>query len=458
MSLKFCLSPSTIRCSLTAAVFLSIVLPLGMSGPAFAQQGEEKKARPKPAQPAPAKRQPLVAADKIVKKEEASGKKPLVRTYVGFALAEVDDAVREYLELPLGFGVLVAHVVEGGPAEKAGVQDKDIIMSFDGQRLTTPEHLQLLAATYSKGDTVELELLRKGAAKKVQVTLGEAQLPPLTAADGDEGADASGVMTFTSADSATPTAVQVLPDAKGNYLYAVPSADPAAVQKQVQEYREKMSEWMKQPAATRGPAPTLQLNMNPRQTEVRVHRVEKLENGEGTTEQTETSTHTESSTSHSNGGASIRVGGDSAGIRVNGGSSIVIGPGASIRTTGSNGGQVKIANAHGAVVVKQEDGKSVIEISEPGGKAIYKGPWQPGKEMSDKLPSEAQAVLKKMNLQQLELLNIHVGPGVNQLKEKGTDKKKGKDHKDADAGAGAKAGTNPASAANYHGLATEKAD
>ena len=330
----------------------------------FAQQGDEtKKARPKPpsvklTQP----KQNVAPAARKTDADEKAADRPLLRTYVGFALAEVDDAVREYLDLPHGFGVLVAHVVEGSPAERAGVKDKDIIMSFDGQRLTTPTHLQVLAATYSKGDKVELELIRKGATKTVQITLGEAQLPPLTAAD-DE-ADPSSVMIFTPTDSTTPTAVQVLPQGDGKYFYVAPSADPGAIQKQVQEYREKMSEWMKQPAATRGPAPTLKLNVSPHKQEVRVHRVRKVGDDEGKTEKTETkvetSRHTEisESTSHSSGGASIRVGGDSAGIRVNGGSSIVIGPGASIRTTGNSGGQVKIANAEGSVVVKQENGKS----------------------------------------------------------------------------------------------------
>lgn len=282
MSLKKSQSSSFVMLSFAAAVCLSFVL--GMTAPVFGQQDETKRVRLRPVQPVSAKPQPKAAKDKAAQKED--GKKPLLRTYVGFALDEVDDAVREYLDLPFGFGVLVAHVVDGSPAEKAGVKEKDIIMSLDGQKLTTPQHLQVLAATYSKGDKVELEVLRKGATTKLQITLGEAQLPPL-ATVGDD-ADASSVMTFTSVDSTTPTAVQVLPRANGDHLFVRPSADPGAVQKQVQEYREKMSEWMKQPAATRGQAPTLKLNVNPRQAEVRVHRVKKVGNEEDKSEEAET--------------------------------------------------------------------------------------------------------------------------------------------------------------------------
>ena len=103
----------------------------------------------------------------------------------------------------------------------------------------------------------------------------------------------------------------------------------------------------------------------------------------------------------------------------------------------------------------------MIEISDADSKQIHKGPWQPGKKITDDLPAKAQAVLKKMNLQQLDLLNIHVGPsGGNPPKEKEAGKKK--DHKDADAGSKAEGEANDkpaaAAAANYRGSAAEKAE
>ncbi|HTP01466.1 MAG TPA: PDZ domain-containing protein, partial [Anaerolineales bacterium] len=82
-------------------------------------------------------------------------------------------------------GVLVATVVAGGPAEKAGLQAAqsdangnptgagDIITGIDGQTINRFE--DLVSYLYSKtqpGQTVTLTLVRNGQNTQVQVTLG----------------------------------------------------------------------------------------------------------------------------------------------------------------------------------------------------------------------------------------------------------------------------------------------
>lgn len=387
--------------------------------PAPAEKAEPKRVKPeKPEKTAPAS--PEAPQPKKTAPESHGSGQPVAhpadgklesRPYLGVALSPVEQAVRDYLDLPFGFGVNVAHVVENSPADRAGLQAKDILLSFDGQRLTTMEHLQALTATYAANDEVELVFVRRGAEKKVTVTLGEAELLKLGVADTQPDVARRELQVVPNEKlRIPPVTVQVLPATKDGDVLATSEQ----VQERVAAYREQMQQWMQQPAATRGPAPTLRLNVHPGSEEHRAARRELLGQPDGKVEgasgKKASAEEDETPAAGPTSGASIRVGGGGSGIRVDSGSSIVIGPGASIRTTGSNGGQVKIATPNGSVVILSEEGKSVIEVFDAGGKSVHKGSWQPGQGMTDDMPKAAQEVLKDMNLQQLELLNIQVGP------------------------------------------------
>ena len=70
-------------------------------------------------------------------------------------------------------GVYVVEVVEGGAAASAGLQYGDRIVSMDGTLVETTTELTDALSAYSAGDTVELQVARKGQLFTVQVTLGE---------------------------------------------------------------------------------------------------------------------------------------------------------------------------------------------------------------------------------------------------------------------------------------------
>jgi S1-C subfamily serine protease len=100
------------------------------------------------------------------------------------------DALREAgRELPDDAGLLIAEVVEGGPAAKAGVLgasrfaeidslqvplDGDVVRAIDGQAVRTFEDLTVYLETETvAGDTVELTVLRDGRELVLTITLGE---------------------------------------------------------------------------------------------------------------------------------------------------------------------------------------------------------------------------------------------------------------------------------------------
>ena len=70
-------------------------------------------------------------------------------------------------------GIYVSRVTSGGAASKAGIQEGDIIVKFDGKEVTT--YKSFLTELYSKepGDIVSVVVNRNGTEKTIEVTLGE---------------------------------------------------------------------------------------------------------------------------------------------------------------------------------------------------------------------------------------------------------------------------------------------
>jgi serine protease Do len=73
-----------------------------------------------------------------------------------------------------GKGCIIAKVVPGSPAEKAGIEPNDVVTRFDGQQVNTFETLQRLVAKKKIGDEVMVELRRGKETKTVKVKLGRA--------------------------------------------------------------------------------------------------------------------------------------------------------------------------------------------------------------------------------------------------------------------------------------------
>jgi serine protease Do len=98
---------------------------------------------------------------------------------------------RERLKLPEESGVLVTVVVPGGPAEKAGLVVDDVILSFQGEALPSPDRLRWVASLAGVGKTVTLRVARGGRLFDLQVKLDAlperpSSSPPLEAPDEDE--------------------------------------------------------------------------------------------------------------------------------------------------------------------------------------------------------------------------------------------------------------------------------
>ncbi|MDY6304827.1 MAG: trypsin-like peptidase domain-containing protein [Oribacterium sp.] len=96
------------------------------------------------------------------------------RGYLGIQAKTVDAETSEAYAIPQG--VYVYKVISGEAAEKAGIQEKDIITKFDGQTVTSYDDLTNLLARYAAGTTVTVTVQRPSGnayeEKELSLTLG----------------------------------------------------------------------------------------------------------------------------------------------------------------------------------------------------------------------------------------------------------------------------------------------
>jgi serine protease Do len=97
----------------------------------------------------------------------------VIRGWLGVMIQKVTSDLKEKLDLKDEIGALVADVAEGGPADKAGIQRGDVIVSFDGKEIKEMNDLPYLVASTPINKTVDVEVVRKGRKKVLQVKIGE---------------------------------------------------------------------------------------------------------------------------------------------------------------------------------------------------------------------------------------------------------------------------------------------
>jgi serine protease Do len=74
-------------------------------------------------------------------------------------------------------GVAVEKVLEGSPAEKAGLQNGDVIIRFNNDEVTSVRKLTRMIGETSADHQVRLTVLRAGSEREVTATLGKRQMP-----------------------------------------------------------------------------------------------------------------------------------------------------------------------------------------------------------------------------------------------------------------------------------------
>ena len=95
------------------------------------------------------------------------------RPYLGISYYAVTDAQTAAQLGVNAYGVYIVEVVKGGPADKAGLQAGDRIVSVDGSEVATQSDLGTLMQNHKAGDAIQITVARGGQMQTVTVTLGE---------------------------------------------------------------------------------------------------------------------------------------------------------------------------------------------------------------------------------------------------------------------------------------------
>ncbi len=113
---------------------------------------------------------PADVTDNIVKQLISGGK--ITRGYLGATIQAVTPEIADSLGIPGKKGALVAELVPGGPAQKAGVQSGDVVLEVNGHTVKDSTDLTRQVAASHTGDMLNLNILRAGKQITVAVKSG----------------------------------------------------------------------------------------------------------------------------------------------------------------------------------------------------------------------------------------------------------------------------------------------
>ena len=121
---------------------------------------------------------PVNLAEGIIAQLKSEGE--VTRGWLGVAIQDLTTEMAEYYGLKDRKGVLVADVFEGDPADKAGIQAKDIIIEVNGEKIETSRQLTAMIADLKVGETAKVEVFRNGKSKTFAVKLARRSDEKLT--------------------------------------------------------------------------------------------------------------------------------------------------------------------------------------------------------------------------------------------------------------------------------------
>ena len=95
------------------------------------------------------------------------------RGYMGISPFELTDYIREELLVPVDMGVVIARVLEGYPAEKAGLKTEDVIVKLNDVEIQSVGALEKFLISHAPGEKVDVSFYRKGKLETTDIKLGD---------------------------------------------------------------------------------------------------------------------------------------------------------------------------------------------------------------------------------------------------------------------------------------------
>jgi Do/DeqQ family serine protease len=114
---------------------------------------------------------PVSSAKQVMEQIIATGS--VTRGWIGVEAQEITPEIADSFRLSSTNGVLIAGVLRGGPAEKAGLKPGDILVAIEGKPVKDPNSMLNLVAALVPGKTAALSFRRDNKDVEVQVAVGK---------------------------------------------------------------------------------------------------------------------------------------------------------------------------------------------------------------------------------------------------------------------------------------------
>ncbi len=121
---------------------------------------------------------PINNVKKAIEQVRTLGK--IVHPFLGIRYIVLNEEIKEENNLSVNYGAWVikgrdqeSAVFPGSPAEKSGILENDIILEFEGEKITTDNSLAKIISKYNPGESVSLKVLRNKNELTINVVLEE---------------------------------------------------------------------------------------------------------------------------------------------------------------------------------------------------------------------------------------------------------------------------------------------
>lgn len=125
---------------------------------------------------------PINMAKQILHQLKEKGE--VTRGWLGVMIQKVTPELAKQFGLEKSEGALVAQVMEGSPAKKAGIKREDIIIEFDHKKIHKMSELPRIVANTPVGKRVEVKVIRQGREKELKVMVAELKEEKVAKAEG----------------------------------------------------------------------------------------------------------------------------------------------------------------------------------------------------------------------------------------------------------------------------------
>jgi serine protease Do len=153
------------------------------------------------------------------------------RAYLGVTIQEVTPAIAKAVGLPGPEGALVGDVSPNSPAQKAGIQSGDVILSMNGTQIAESNQLRMNVSMMNPGQTVNLKVFRNGQTSNITAQVAELPGKKVERASNDGNGSANQALEGVSVEDLNASLARqagVPANTKGVVVTEVDPASPAA--------------------------------------------------------------------------------------------------------------------------------------------------------------------------------------------------------------------------------------